>query len=61
VDTEIWAGVPAEMRDAFVKMIPLGRKGAPEEIAYAVAFLASEEAAYITGQVLAVDGGMAMF
>ena len=61
VDTEIWAGVPAEMRDAFVKMIPLGRKGTPEEIAYAVAFLASEEAAYITGQVLAVDGGMAMF
>ena len=61
VDTEIWAGVPAEMRDAFVKMIPLGRKGTPKEIAYAVAFLASEEAAYITGQVLAVDGGMAMF
>jgi len=51
----------AEMRDAIVKMIPLGRKGTPEEIAYAVAFLASDEAAYITGQVLAVDGGMAMF
>ncbi len=61
VDTEIWAGVPEEMRDAFIKMIPLGRKGTPEEIAYAVAFLASDEAAYITGQVLAVDGGMAMF
>ncbi|HKY79813.1 MAG TPA: 3-oxoacyl-[acyl-carrier-protein] reductase [Anaerolineales bacterium] len=61
VDTEIWAGVSAEMRDAIVKMIPLGRKGTPEEIAYAVAFLASDEAAYITGQVLAVDGGMAMF
>ncbi|MEX2143727.1 MAG: 3-oxoacyl-[acyl-carrier-protein] reductase [Anaerolineales bacterium] len=61
VDTEIWAGVPEEMRDAFIKMIPLGRKGTAEEIAYAVAFLASEEAAYITGQVLAVDGGMAMF
>jgi 3-oxoacyl-[acyl-carrier protein] reductase len=61
VDTDIWAGVPEEMRDAFIKMIPLGRKGTAEEIAYAVAFLASEEAAYITGQVLAVDGGMAMF
>lgn len=61
VDTEIWAGVPEEMRESFVKMIPLGRKGTPEEIAYAVAFLASDEAAYITGQVLAVDGGMAMF
>ena len=61
VDTEIWAGVPEDMRDAFIKMIPLGRKGTPEDIANAVAFLASDEAAYITGQVLAVDGGMAMF
>jgi 3-oxoacyl-[acyl-carrier protein] reductase len=60
VDTEIWANVPDEMRESFIKMIPLGRKGTPEEIAYAVAFLASDEAAYITGQVLAVDGGMAM-
>jgi 3-oxoacyl-[acyl-carrier protein] reductase len=61
VDTEIWANVPEEAREGFVKMIPLGRKGTPEEIAYAVAFLASDEAAYITGQTLAVDGGMAMF
>ncbi len=61
VDTEIWADVPEEMRASFVKMIPLGRKGTPEDIAFAVAFLASDEASYITGQVLAVDGGMAMF
>ncbi|TAK13645.1 MAG: 3-oxoacyl-[acyl-carrier-protein] reductase [Anaerolineae bacterium] len=61
VDTEIWANVPQEAQAAMQGMIPLGRVGLPEDIAYAVAFLASEEAAYITGQVLAVDGGMAMF
>ncbi|MEK6255866.1 MAG: 3-oxoacyl-[acyl-carrier-protein] reductase [Chloroflexota bacterium] len=61
VETEIWDGVPEDAKEGFLDMIPLGRKGEPEEIAYAVAFLASDEAAYITGQVLAVDGGMAMF
>ncbi len=60
IETEIWAGVPEEMRQEVIKLIPLGRKGSPEEIAYAVAFLASEQAAYITGQILGVDGGMAM-
>ncbi|MDH5605910.1 MAG: 3-oxoacyl-[acyl-carrier-protein] reductase [Anaerolineae bacterium] len=61
VDTEIWDGVSDEAIESFLGMIPLGRKGEPQEIAYAVAFLASDEAAYITGQCLAVDGGMAMF
>jgi 3-oxoacyl-[acyl-carrier protein] reductase len=61
VDTDIWEGVSEEARQSFLAMIPLGRKGTPEEIAHAVTFLASEEAGYITGQVLAVDGGMAMF
>lgn len=60
VDTEIWAGVSEEARSALLQMIPLGRKGSPEDIAKAVAFLASDDASYITGQVLGVDGGMAM-
>ncbi len=49
-----------ELKNTILSATPTGRMGKPEEIAAAVAFLASEEAAYITGQVLAVDGGMAM-
>ena len=49
-----------DLKEAILKATPLGRMGTPEEIAYAVAFLASDEASYITGQVLAVDGGMVM-
>jgi 3-oxoacyl-[acyl-carrier protein] reductase len=60
VDTDILKAMAPETLEAAVKMVPLGRKGKPEEIAYAVAFLASDQAAYITGQVLGVDGGMAM-
>lgn len=60
VETDIWAGVPEGARSTLLAMIPLGRKGNPEDIAHAVAFLVSDEASYITGQVLAVDGGMAM-
>jgi 3-oxoacyl-[acyl-carrier protein] reductase len=60
VDTEILNTVPPEMMAAALKFVPLGRKGQPEEIAYAAAFLASDQAAYITGQVLGVDGGMGM-
>ena len=61
VETDIWQDVPEDIRAGFIDQIPLGRKGEPEEIAYAVAFLASDQAGYITGQVLAIDGGMAMF
>jgi len=43
-----------------VKLIPLGRVGTPEDVAHAVAFFASEESSYITGQVLNVNGGMLM-
>ena len=60
VDTDILKAMSPETLEAAVKLVPLGRKGKPEEIAYAVAFLASDQAAYITGQVLGVDGGMAM-
>lgn len=60
VDTEILEAMPAETLEAALKLVPLGRMGTPEEIAYAVAFLADERAAYITGQTLGVDGGMAM-
>ncbi|MEI7988703.1 MAG: 3-oxoacyl-[acyl-carrier-protein] reductase [Chloroflexota bacterium] len=60
VDTEILDGMTPETLEAALKMVPLARKGKPEEIAFAAAFLVSDEAAYITGQVLGVDGGMAM-
>jgi 3-oxoacyl-[acyl-carrier protein] reductase len=60
VPTALTQDLPADLKDAMMKLIPLGRWGQPEEIAYAVAFLASDEAAYITGQVLSVDGGMMM-
>ena len=60
IETDIWESVPDEARELVMSLIPLGRKGEAEEIAYAVAFLATEQASYITGQIIGVDGGMAM-
>ena len=58
IDTEMTASLPEKNREEALKKIPLGRMGRPEEVAAAVAFLVSEEAGYITGQVLRVNGGL---
>ncbi len=58
IDTAMTAGLPQEARARLMEQIPLARLGTPEDVSAAVAFLASEEAGYITGQVLHVNGGM---
>jgi 3-oxoacyl-[acyl-carrier protein] reductase len=58
--TDLTRDLPEALKDAAVEQTPLRRWGEPEEIAYAVAFFVSDEAAYITGQVLSIDGGMIM-
>jgi 3-oxoacyl-[acyl-carrier protein] reductase len=60
IDTEMARKLPEPVIEAAVQLIPMRRMGTPEEVAKAVAFLASDDAGYITGQVLCVDGGMAM-
>ena len=60
IDTEMTAVLPEAARDALLKSIPMARLGQPEDVARAVAFFAAEESGYITGQVLCVDGGMAV-
>lgn len=60
IDTDMTAALTDEARSAALGAIPMGCMGAPEDVARAVAFLASDSAGYITGQVLAVDGGMSM-
>ncbi len=60
ITTELTKDLPGELQDAIRAQTPLGHFGTVDDIANAVAFLASDEAAYITGQVLAVDGGLVM-
>ena len=60
IDTEMARKLPQPVIDAAVELIPARRMGSVEDVAKAVAFLASDDAGYITGQVLCVDGGMAM-
>jgi len=57
IDTAVFVGVPKEVKDQFVSLIPMGRIGQPDEIAKAALFLASEESSFITGIELFVDGG----
>lgn len=60
IETDMTRDLPQTAKASMAAQIPLARLGQPEDVANAVAFFASEEAAYVTGQVLSVDGGMAM-
>lgn len=60
IETAMTSGLSEKVREGLQAQIPLGRLGSPEDVAHAVAFLCSEEAGYVTGQVLSVDGGMRM-
>ncbi len=60
IETDMTAGLPPEQQQALLGQIPLGHLGKPEDVAFAVVFLASSQAAYITGQEIHVNGGMYM-
>jgi 3-oxoacyl-[acyl-carrier protein] reductase len=60
IDTEMTAKLPAKVQEEYIKSIPLGRFGACEDVAGTVCFLVSSRAAYITGQVISVNGGLSM-
>lgn len=60
IETEMTGGLPEQRRQAIVNAVPMRRLGAPDDVAASVLFLASEEAAYVTGQTVHVNGGMVM-
>src|SRR5207253_7278463 len=60
IETDITTQMPEKAREALIAQIPLGRMGTPEDVAGLVAYLASAEAAYVTGQAFVIDGGLAM-
>jgi NAD(P)-dependent dehydrogenase (short-subunit alcohol dehydrogenase family) len=60
VNTDIWKSLPEELASNVIAGIPMGRPGETEEIAAAIAFLASEEASYITGEEIDINGGSHM-
>jgi NAD(P)-dependent dehydrogenase (short-subunit alcohol dehydrogenase family) len=59
IDTGVFVGVPKEVKDQFISLIPMGRIGEPREIATAALFLASDDSSFVTGVELFVDGGTA--
>ena len=59
-ETDMTAAMPEQTRQAILRMIPVGRRGLPDELARAVCFLLADDAGYMTGSVLTVDGGLSM-
>ncbi len=60
IETDMTGNLPSQVKDELLKSIPLAKLGQPEDVAKIVSFLVSDDAAYITGQVINVDGGMVM-
>ncbi len=60
IETKMTENLPPEVKEAYLKLIPLGRFGSPEDVAELALFLSSDKAGYITGQVITLDGGMVM-